>query len=136
MPRIIRDDPNPYRRQFKAYAPWNCNPRVTDDHRLFRYLPEFAGWTKEHHAEHARNLADLGAMRLRQADRLAEKALAEYGSHGSLIAGCVRYHFPEPVKCMLRRLYFGSSETFDRSIAHWRAAGRYVNTWRAMRETL
>lgn len=133
MPRIIKHDVNPYRRQFARFAPWNIQPRVTDDHRLFRYLPEFAGWTRADHATHARNLAELGALRLRQADTLASKALEQYGDHGSLIAGCVRDHFPEPVKAMLRRLYYGSTETFDRSLAHWKAAGRYVNTWRDMR---
>lgn len=35
-------------------------------------------------------------------DQLAAIALREYGDHGPLISGCVRAHFPEQVKDVLR----------------------------------
>jgi hypothetical protein len=35
---------------------------------------------------------------------IAEKAFDAYGDHGSLISGCVRDHFPEDVKNVLRGL--------------------------------
>lgn len=34
----------------------------------------------------------------------AAKALREFGEHGAQISGCVREHFPEPVKNQLRKL--------------------------------
>lgn len=40
----------------------------------------------------------------REHSRLAESALALYGDHGPLVSGCVRSHFPEPVKDRLRSL--------------------------------
>jgi len=37
-------------------------------------------------------------------DELAKAALLVFGDHGAQISGCVRAHFPEPVKDELRAL--------------------------------
>ena len=133
MPKITLPHDDPYRRRFARHAKWNIDPRVTDDHRLFRFLPEFTGYSRADHVAQAVELCQKGITDLRMAGKLTEKALATYGDHGPLTSGCIRTHFPEPVKDVLRRLCHGSTEAFDRSIAHWQAAGRQCKTWRAMR---
>ena len=63
---------------------------------------------------------------------LAASALAEHGSHGSLISGIVRDHFPEAVKAELRRLAHDCATLGD---AAWavRPRGGRSSTYRALR---
>jgi hypothetical protein len=55
---------------------------------------------------------------LRAVEDLEEAALARYGSHGSLISGAVREHFPAPVKDRLRFLAHGLTMVKDASRLH------------------
>lgn len=47
---------------------------------------------------------EMACAASRAHSRLAAIALATYGDHGPDISGCVRTHFPEPVKDTLRTL--------------------------------
>lgn len=55
------------------------------------------------------------ASRLHQSE--AQRALANYGSHGPLISGCVRSHFPKAVKDRLRGLAQAASARSDAAYA-------------------
>jgi hypothetical protein len=57
--------------------------------------PKFAAVVR--HYEHACDAS-------RRHNRLAAHALNLYGSQGAQISGCVREHFPEPIKDRLREL--------------------------------
>lgn len=80
-----------------------------------------------------RNRASLILLRAaacsRAHDRLARQSLLAYGDHGPNISGCVREHFPTPVKDRLRRLASAASGS---SFAYtlWRAAGGTLTTYR------
>lgn len=56
-----------------------------------RYAPAIEWFTKAAHAS-------------REWDRIFCEALDKYGSHGPLISGCGRDHFPAHIKDELRRL--------------------------------
>ena len=62
-------------------------------------------------------------------------AKAVYGDgNGQLISGIYRAHFPNETKESLRMLARETSELSARSLAHWQAAGRRVETWRRLRD--
>ena len=132
MPRITKPSPDPYRVRFARHGKWNIDPTVTDDHRLFKFLPSFGGWNKQQHEDRAIRWLNQ-SRKLDSAYMTAvARALHSFGDHGALISGVVRDHFPPDVKHNLRRLAHGSTELRDRSLAHWRAAGRHIQTWRAL----
>jgi hypothetical protein len=135
MPRLVTDSPDPYSRRF-TFPKWNGTVNVLHEHRLMRYLPEFAGWTKADHVTRA--LAFLA--KARAADRLyrlrVSHALKTYGDHGPLISGVVREHFPEDVKRDLRQTAHVYTFALDASLAHWQAGRRTLETWRRERDTL
>lgn len=54
--------------------------------------------------EEAQRLFALSCRAARAHDREAKRALSNYGSHGPAISGCVRDHFPDGTKNMLREL--------------------------------
>jgi hypothetical protein len=131
--RLMQNSPDPYARTFKA-PKWNRYVRVTDVPRLFRQLPEFAGWTRARHEAMARSYLDNAIVTERMYHATASRALIAYGDHGSLISGIVRDHFPEATKTDLRTLCSLFARDFERSVAHWAAAGRRIETWRACRD--
>ena len=49
--------------------------------------------------------------------RIAESALRVYGSHGSDVSGCVRDHFPDTVKALLRNLARNVTKASDKAYA-------------------
>lgn len=123
-----------YARQLRAPG-WTGPVSVLQDHRLFKRLPEFAHWTKGDH--HGAAIASLHAAERMQEEyaRAIDRALAVYGDgSGVLVSGVYRGHFPEVEKDRLRMLAREVTELRDRSLAHWRAAGRRVETWRGLRE--
>lgn len=52
----------------------------------------------------ARDLFAVACSHSRAHSHYASKALKDFGDHGAQISGCVRDHFPEPVKQQLRTL--------------------------------
>ncbi len=88
---------------------------------LRRRLPHF---TKAEHEAHARQHATAARVAAQRYLALASAALQEFGTHGPLVAGVLRGHFPAPVKDELRRLAHAQSEERDVARAHWQAAGR------------
>lgn len=130
MPVLKTFDPDPYRRRF-TFPKWTRFVTVCDEPALFGMLPEFAGWRKADHVRRSDELMAAGKECADLRSAVIDAALEEYGSHGSLISGCVREHFPELVKDRLRSLAVAQNDAFDRSLAHWRKAGRRAETWRA-----
>lgn len=74
----------------------------------------------------ARDYFVMACVYSRVHDRMAKIALDQYGDHGSLISGCVRDHFPDPVKDCLR--YMAQRVTYycaeadkarPRGVRHW-----------------
>ena len=126
---------DPYDRLFRV-PKWNRLIRVTDDHGLFRRLPEFATWTRARHLDAAREYLDRHLITARAYRRAVDSAIALYGDRGPLIAGVVRDHFPEQVKDHLRQLAHGTSRQADISIAHWRASRRTTDAWRTLRDRI
>jgi hypothetical protein len=128
MPRLIDNSPNPYDRRF-TFPKWNGTVTVLQEHRLFRYLPEFQQWTAQEHVREAR-YALQASYTLRTAYyALVQSAEATYGNHGPLISGIVRGHFPEETKTILRTLCRAFNRESERSLAHWYAARKTLNTW-------
>ena len=62
----------------------------------------------------------------------AMRAYREHGDRGSLISGCEREHFPEPIKERLRGLAREQNNARAFSLRCWRMAGRRRATWRAI----
>ncbi len=80
-------------------------------------------------AETARVWAQRAYHYRRAHYRLTAWAEARFGSHGPLISGVVREHFPDPVKDALRRLARLETHTMDASRKAWRTAGKQRATW-------
>lgn len=59
----------------------------------------------------------------REHSALAATACEKYGDHGPLISGCVREHFPEDVKNLLRDLAFAVTKHSDLA---WKARPKHV----------
>lgn len=57
----------------------------------------------------------LACAASRAHDNLASIALRQYGNHGPQISGCVRSHFPKPIKDELRALAQRVSYWSDRA---------------------
>lgn len=123
---------DPYRRRFTA-AKWNRTVTCVDVPILFRRLPEFAAWTKPQHVQAANEYATLSIVADGAWQALVSIARKTYGDHGALISGVYRDHFPDAIKTALRSYAHTSTHYADISGAHWRAAGRTIATWRAMR---
>ena len=115
---------HPYDIRFKPFGGWNKNVTLLDDPRLFRRFPQFRLWTKVDHLREAR-FAQATANALHTAySQLVGQALESYGSHGPLVSGIVRGHFPEEVKDTLRWLAHRTTRERDRALTHWKAAGK------------
>jgi hypothetical protein len=130
------NEPDPYRRRF-AVRGWNVAVTVCEEHRLFRALPEFRGWTKDRHQRMADEYATLSRVTDQMYGALTTMMVCTYGDgNGNLISGCYRDHFPHAVKDDLRHLAHTATDYRSRSSAHWRAAGRTMQTWRDMWQQL
>lgn len=120
---------DPYKRLFKV-AKWNRLIPVTDDHRLFARLPEFAGWTKAKHEQVARDYFNISRIEEGMYGELISLGLRLFGDgNGVLISGVYREHWPELFKADLRQLAHSYREYSSRSLVHWRAAGKRRETW-------
>ena len=94
-----------------------------------REIPNFEGWTAADHVR-ASELALIYARQLRQTYiACVEAALKVYPQQGGLISGIVNAAFPTPIQQSLRWLCQEDTAYRDRSLAHWRAAGRRRETW-------
>lgn len=134
--RDARDrEPNPYRRRF-TWPGWNRTINVVEEPGLFKRLPEFQIYTRADHVTLSAALLNNAIAYDQELSDRSTAALQIFGNHGSLISGCVRGHFPAATKNELRDLARAARESFDRSLAHWRAAGRRVETWRRLRDSL
>jgi hypothetical protein len=127
---------DPHARTF-SMPKWNRGVRVTDDHRIFRRLPEFSGWTKDRHYRVAVDYLAAASVTRDTYQAAINRAFAAYGDgDGVLISGVIRDHFPDPIKDSLRVLAHEISAHSDKSLAHWRASGRRVQTWRDLRDRI
>jgi hypothetical protein len=63
--------------------------------------------------------------------RLAASSLAIHGDHGADISGCVREHFPDEVKGMLRALAHDVTRASDKAYA-MRPKGVHMATMRKL----
>lgn len=97
---------------------------ATDARKWFNRNPAFASWSKEQHLAEAFRLHALAEQAQRAFAAAADSALATYGSHGALISGAVREHFPTDVKDQLRFLAHARSELDSAAFAHWYASGK------------
>lgn len=91
----------------------------------------FPTWEKAMHRDVAHHWALEAGRAGRAYERLSRGALAKYGSHGALVSGVVRGHFPSAVKDELRYMIRRFQAVKDASIAHWYASGartRYQDT--------
>lgn len=109
---------------------WNGLVTVTQEPRAFKRLPEFAGWTKAEHLYASETARAAGEAMQDSWHEAVNLATARFGSHGSLISGVYRDHFPESVKAQLRTLAQEAGFWAGVSLAHWIAGGRRVGTWR------
>jgi hypothetical protein len=123
MPKLITDSPDPYARRF-TFPKWNGSVTVLQEPRLFRFLPEFASWSKAKHAEvSAEYLATaVAGQRIYHAE--VRRACETYGDHGPLISGIIHDHFPDPIKDDLRTLNRAYQDHVYKAHAHHRAAGK------------
>lgn len=111
------------------------SPNAAANARAFR--AEIAGqhWTQAEHAAAARWwLQAAAAMHGEWCAAIADAREAHGDGNGVLISGVYRDHFPEWRKATLRALAHGQTFATDASIAHWRAAGRRLETWRRERD--
>lgn len=65
----------------------------------------------------AQHLFAQACLASRMHDREARRALANYGEQGPTVSGCVRAHFPDGVKDMLRWLARTVSDRSDAAYA-------------------
>lgn len=115
---------------------WNGPINVLHDHRVMRRLAEFSGWTNDQHVTAALDTMQIASNYRRMWLKTVDAALVTYGNgSGVLISGVYRDHYPARVKYSLRSYAHLESEYLDRSVAHWRAAGRRVNTWRSYKQS-
>lgn len=125
---------DPYKRRF-TYPKWTATITVCQEHRLFSRLPEFAGWTREQHAQTAENNLIIAKAEDGQYGELVSYGLRLFGEgDGRLISGCYRSHWPELFKNTLRTLAHSSGEHYSRSLAHWYAARKTRATWLRLKE--
>ena len=122
----------PYRITFQPCYKWTRQITILDEPRLFRMFPQFATWTKEDHVREATHAARAADHLLKAYYAMVQDAEKAYGSHGPLISGIVRDHYPTEVKDTLRETISRASRERDRGWAHWRAAGRTLGTWRRL----
>src|SRR5262245_41332402 len=127
---------DPYRVRFTPRYGWTREITVLDDHRLFRLLPQFdrAVWDKPRHVHEAYAAGRLAAAIGETINAVLREGARTYGEGGALISGGFRDHWPEAWKDTIRLLHTERNYHHDRSLAHWRAAGRTVATWRAHRD--
>jgi hypothetical protein len=134
--RTLPDDSTPYSHPygilFKPRWGWTRAITLRDDHRLFRYIPQFATWTKATHQHEALHAAAVAHVLESAHTLIAFDAAKWYGEHGSLISGGFRDDWPEETKTTLRWLAHRITDERDRSRSHWRASGRTDATWRRM----
>jgi len=130
--RLMSHHSDPYQRRFRV-AKWSVNITVCEEHKLFRCLPEFDGWTKAKHEAASRNFGAQAQATDRQWRSIVDRSLATYGDgDGVLVSGIYRRHFPVETRDELRKLAYAATEYRDRSRAHWRASGRKLETWRVL----
>ncbi|HXU02810.1 MAG TPA: hypothetical protein VN903_17715 [Polyangia bacterium] len=135
MQETIAPDPNPYTRRFR-FPKWNGTITVLQEPRLFRRLPEFSHWTKLQHVQAAQDYLAYATAYLHTGASLVQYGDKTYGTDGPLISGGFRPHWPEPLKDAIRLHLHGATTFHDQSVAHWRAAGRHLSTWRTLRDTV
>lgn len=80
-------------------------------------------------AQTAEQLLVLAYAHSRAHTELAKLAMEQHSDHGSLIAGCVRDHFPTEVKDRLRNLALEIGPLMDESKRIWRKSGKHLRTW-------
>lgn len=134
MARTAQWNADPYLRSFRV-AKWTRFVTVTDVPRLFNRLPEFNGWTKPRHVAIAEDYLALAIISDRMWNATREIAENLYGDgSGVLISGVYRDHYPESMKDDLRTLAHDATRYYDRSLAHWLASGKRIETWRMLRD--
>lgn len=123
---------HPYDIYFKPAYGWTRNIRLLDEPRLFKRFEQFRSWTRADHVREAEYAARTADRLLSVYYAMVRDAEQTYGSHGPLISGIVRDHFPVEVKDTLRETISRANRERDRGWVHWRAAGRKVETWRRL----
>lgn len=113
-----------------AFRGWNIRPTVLQEPRLFpRIFPEL---DRGGHEQRAKHFAAEGKKVRAEWHGALERAEKKYGSHGALISGGFRDHWPEVVKDKIRELAHDQTKLFEAAEAHWKAAGkRPAPPWRA-----
>lgn len=119
----------PYNRLY-TWPKWNRLVTARDVYQVLRRLPEFQGWTKAQHIDEALTFRYVHIVQSGEWLKLVRKAEADYGNHGSLIAGGLREHWPTSTKDRIRFHAHASDWAADVSMAHWQAGGRRSHTWR------
>ena len=122
---------DPYRRKFTSPR-WTRLVTVLDEPRLMNRLPEFAEFDKARHMEVSREYLELAHAYQDIVAILTDRAFQLYGDHGPLISGCVREHFPDATKDVLRVHNHGASDFASKSLTHWLAAGKHLAMWRVL----
>ena len=125
--RILESDP--YQRRF-TWPKWNRLVTVTDVYQLFRSLPEFADWTPARHLQISGDYLAMAQMYRDTAAALIARGEKIYGTDSSLIAGGFREAWPDALKDAIRVHSYGASDFELKSLAHWQAAGKRIETWR------
>ena len=133
MPKLLQDSPDPLARRF-SFPKWNRSVTVLDEPSLFSRLPEFADWTRDRHLAAAIDYLSIATVTSRMHAQIVRTGEDSFGTDGALISGGFRDHWPSATKDAIRTLAQASSDQVDRSLAHWRASGRTVQTWRAKRD--
>lgn len=126
IPGLLSTDDPVYTKRAKVRGYTSSQNVLTlhyfDSGRLLRArLPHF---TKLDHLKHA----DMHFKAMRwledEYNQSAEEALKMYGSHGPLISGSIRDHFPGQVKDRFRTMASGIWTHRNVGLAHWAAAGK------------
>jgi len=87
-------------------------------------------------AQTAEQLLVLAYAHSRVHTELAKLAMEQFGDHGSLISGCVRDHFPVPVKDRLRDIALEVTRLLDESKIEWRKSGKHLRTWIRLKDQI
>lgn len=111
------------------YRGWNTKPTFLEEPRLASVV--FPEATKADHERLALAFAN-DAKKLRDAWlRAVEAAEKKYGSHGSLISGGTREHWPPKTRERIGEQARQQSYLRSAAEAHWKAAGkRSAPPWR------
>jgi hypothetical protein len=112
-------DPRYFERH--RFPKWNVQPSPLMEPRLLRGV--FPELSKDAHVKKAREFVEKAERAKATYHAAVDAAEKKYGSHGPLISGIVRGHFPEDVKEHLRDLA-GHHVYHDAALAHWKAAGK------------